>query len=77
MDWNDLFKLLDWFSKFGAVGAVMMGLIVFVFLEWISSWWGDGGVISNIIGSLRGPRQIISHNICPKCQKITDQDRRR
>jgi hypothetical protein len=30
--------------------------------------------LSDIIVKIRGPRVIVTHNICPKCQKIKTQE---
>jgi hypothetical protein len=58
----------------GLTTAQVIGLVVIVMI--IGAVWmelaGDG--VSNILHALRGPKQIISHNICPKCQKVQTQE---
>jgi hypothetical protein len=62
---------LNWLKGLGTVGAICGTIIVLAVAEFYSRFCMDSerGVISGIIHSLRGPRQIITHNVCPKCQK--------
>lgn len=50
-------------------GAVVVSLACLAFFAEV---FADG--VSTSIRALRGPRQVISHNICPKCQKIKTQE---
>ena len=51
------------------IGGVVVSLAVIAFFF---EMFTDG--ITTSIRALRGPRQIITHNICPKCQKIKTQE---
>jgi hypothetical protein len=64
--WDDL----SWLRGFGWPGAIVGGIIVLAIIEAWTRVVMDEGVITSIIRVLRGPRQIITHNICPKCGKI-------
>ena len=54
----------------GLTTAQVIGGVVIVIIITIAALeiWGDGA-FSDIIRALRGPRQIVTHNICPKCLK--------
>jgi hypothetical protein len=59
----------------GLTTAQVIGGVVIVIIGAITVMqiWGDGA-FSEIIRALRGPKQIVSHNICPKCQKVQTQE---